>query len=74
LAMTTWALFIQLGTFFGEGDWLLLVIDAIIFVLALWLIVEAISAFWRGRSERRAAGERGMQTGEASGNQEGERR
>jgi carbon starvation protein len=68
LFMTTWALFIQLGEFFGEGDWLLLIIDAIIFVLALWLIVEAIGAFMRARGERG-----GTQTGEASGEQEGER-
>jgi carbon starvation protein len=60
LAMTTWALFIQLGQFFSAGDWLLLVLDAIIFVLALWLIVEAIGAFRRAQGERaagRAAGE-----------------
>ncbi len=69
LAMTTWALFIQLGSFFREGDWLLTVLDATIFVLALWLIIEAIAAF------RRARGERGTQTGgEASGNQGGEER
>jgi carbon starvation protein len=68
LAMTTWALFIQLGDFFRAGDWLLVAIDAVIFVLALWLIVEAIGAFIRAR------GERGMQTSEASGNQEGEPR
>jgi carbon starvation protein len=57
LAMTTWALFLQLGEFFQGGDYLLTVIDAIIFVLALWLIIEAIAAFRRARGER-AAGER----------------
>ena len=67
LFMTTYALFIQLGEFFGEGDWLLLVLDGIIFVLALWLIIEAIGAFMRAR------GERGTQTSEASGDQGGER-
>ncbi|MDP8949826.1 MAG: carbon starvation protein A, partial [Actinomycetota bacterium] len=60
LAMTTWALFIQLGQFFSDGAWLLLVLDAIIFVLAIWLIIEAIGAFRRAQSERvagRTAGE-----------------
>jgi carbon starvation protein len=52
LTMTTWALFIQLGEFW-QDDRLLFVIDAIIFVLALWLIVEAIAAFNRVRRQRR---------------------
>jgi carbon starvation protein len=52
LAMTTYALFLQLGQFYSEGSWLLLVVDAIIFVLSVWLIVEAIIAFNRARGER----------------------
>ncbi|CAN5858637.1 carbon starvation protein A [soil metagenome] len=60
LAMTVWALFIQLGEFFSGGDYLLTIFDAVIFVLSLWLIVEAIGAFSRARGERaagRTAGE-----------------
>ena len=52
LSMTTYALFIQLIEFFNEGSWLLLVIDTIIFILAVWLIVEAIAAFNRARGQR----------------------
>ncbi|MDP8939714.1 MAG: carbon starvation protein A [Actinomycetota bacterium] len=52
LAMTTYALFLQLGQFYSEGSWLLLVIDAIIFILSLWLIIEAIVAFNRARGQR----------------------
>ena len=52
LSMTTFALFIQLGQFYASGDWLLLVVDAIIFVLAVWLIIEALIAFNRARSQR----------------------
>jgi len=59
LAMTTWALFLQLGEFFQEGDYLLTVVDAIIFVLSLWLIIEAIVAFRRARNERAAGGRAG---------------
>jgi carbon starvation protein len=59
LAMTTWALFLQLGEFFQGGDYLLTVVDAIIFVLALWLIIEAIVAFLRVRGERAAGGRSG---------------
>ncbi|MDP9476586.1 MAG: carbon starvation protein A [Actinomycetota bacterium] len=60
LTMTVWALFIQLGEFYSGGDWLLTIVDAIIFVLSLWLIVEAIGAFRRARADRaagRTAGE-----------------
>ncbi|CAN5467604.1 MAG: carbon starvation protein A [Actinomycetota bacterium] len=56
LAMTTWALFIQLGEFFNEGAWLLLVVDAIVFVLAVWLIVESASAMNRVRNMNRNSG------------------
>jgi carbon starvation protein len=54
LAMTTWALFIQLGQFFAAGDYLLTILDAIIFVLTLWLVVEAFGALRRAREQRRA--------------------
>jgi carbon starvation protein len=56
LAMTTWALFIQLGEFFNEGAWLLLIVDAIVFVLAVWLIVESASAMNRVRNMNRNSG------------------
>ncbi len=52
LSMTVYALFLQLGQFYNEGSWLLLVVDAIIFILSVWLIVEAIVAFNRARGER----------------------
>ncbi|MDQ4106038.1 MAG: carbon starvation protein A, partial [Actinomycetota bacterium] len=52
LAMTTYALFLQLGQFYNEGAWLLLILDAIIFVIAVWMIAEALVAFNRARSER----------------------
>jgi len=54
LTMTVWALFIQVGEFYAGGDWLLTIVDALIFVLALWLIVEAIGAFRRAKEERAA--------------------
>ena len=49
LFMTTWALILNLFDFFAKGDWLLLVMDAAIFVLAAWLAVEAFTAFNRER-------------------------
>jgi carbon starvation protein len=55
LTMTTWALFIQLGEFFAEGDYLLLVLDIIIFFLAVWLIAEAAMAINRALQARREA-------------------
>jgi carbon starvation protein len=52
LVMTTWALFVQLGNFYRGGEWLLLVLDIVIFALALWLIVEAIMALRRAQAAR----------------------
>jgi carbon starvation protein len=49
LAMTTWALIINLVRFIELGEWLLAPLDAIIFVLAMWLIYEAAGAMLRTR-------------------------
>ncbi|MDO5618957.1 carbon starvation CstA family protein [Kocuria sp.] len=43
-AMTVYALFIQLGTFYADQNWLLLILDIVILVAALWVIVEAVIA------------------------------
>ncbi|PXY20436.1 carbon starvation protein A [Prauserella sp. PE36] len=54
LAMTSWALIENLRNFVDEGQWVLAPLDAIIFVLAVWLIVEAALAMrraWAGRAE-----------------------
>lgn len=48
-AMTIYALFIQLGTFWDTQNWLLLVLDVIILVAALWVIVEAFAAMRRAK-------------------------
>ncbi|MFC5731626.1 MULTISPECIES: carbon starvation protein A [Nocardioides] len=56
LAMTTWALFIQFWDFVeAEGRserFVLAPLDGIIFVLALWLIVEAAMALRKGAARR----------------------
>ncbi|MHA6630093.1 carbon starvation CstA family protein [Pseudonocardia sichuanensis] len=44
LVMTTLALILNLVEFVQEGQWVLAPLDAIIFVLAIWLIVEAALA------------------------------
>lgn len=52
LFMTTWALILNLAEFIQGGQWVLAPLDAIIFVLAMWLIVEAALALrrtWRAR-------------------------
>jgi carbon starvation protein len=53
LFMTVWALFINLQEFVRNGDWLLAPIDLAIFVLACWLIVEAVLAIRGARAEGR---------------------
>ncbi|MCC5948080.1 MAG: carbon starvation protein A [Nitriliruptoraceae bacterium] len=50
LVMTTWALFRQLFDLIRDGDWLLTVLDLIILVLAVWLIVEAVTALRKARA------------------------
>ena len=47
--VSVYALIIQLGTFFETQNWLLLVLDVIILVCALWVIVEAVAAMNRAR-------------------------
>ena len=49
-AMTVYALFVQLGTFYEQRNWLLLVLDIVILVAALWVIVEAFAAMRDARS------------------------
>ncbi|GAB2672326.1 carbon starvation CstA family protein [Thalassiella azotivora] len=44
LFVTTWALVVNLDNFVGESQWVLAVLDVIIFVCAVWLIVEALMA------------------------------
>jgi carbon starvation protein len=49
LVMSVFALIVQMGTFYNAGNWLLLVLDVIILVAALWVIVEAAVAMGRAR-------------------------
>jgi carbon starvation protein len=55
LAMTTWALLLNLRDFVADGDWVLAPLDAIILVLAGWLIAEAFLGMRRAQRERAAA-------------------
>ncbi|GAA1175495.1 carbon starvation protein A [Ornithinimicrobium humiphilum] len=48
-AMTVYALFVQLVTFYEQRNWLLLVLDIVILVAALWVIVEAFAAMRHAR-------------------------
>ncbi|MBW0090047.1 carbon starvation protein A [Pseudonocardia sp. KRD-184] len=55
LVMTSWALIINLVTFVRAGQWVLAPLDLVIFVLAVWLMVEATMALLAAR--RSAAGQ-----------------
>lgn len=50
LAMTVWALILNLRDFVDRGDWLLAPLDAIILVLAVWLVVEAVLGMRKART------------------------
>ena len=49
--MSLWAAVLQLRTLFEAGNWLLLVIDVVIIICAIWVIVEAITAISKARRE-----------------------
>ena len=49
LVMTVYALFVQLGTFYRDENWLLLVLDVVILVAAVWVIIESLAAMNRAR-------------------------
>jgi len=73
LVMTMWALVVNLRNFVAAGEWVLAGLDAVIAVLALWLVVEAAAAI-RGAMEdrRRGTDDERVEVGEALGS--GERR
>ncbi len=56
LAMTTWALSLNLRNFVQNDQWVLAPLDAIIFVLALWLIAEAAMSLRSAFRERSLTG------------------
>jgi carbon starvation protein len=56
LFMTTWAMIANLQKYFGEKQLLLLMIGAAIFVLELWLFLEALTALRRALVARRSPG------------------
>ncbi|NUL47271.1 carbon starvation protein A [Cellulosimicrobium funkei] len=47
--VSVYALVIQLGTFYSTQNWLLLALDVIILICALWVIVESVAAMNRAR-------------------------
>ncbi len=51
LVMTVYALLVQLRGFYDQSNWLLLILDIIILVAALWVIVEATQSMLRARHE-----------------------
>ncbi|MGD8148839.1 carbon starvation CstA family protein [Ornithinimicrobium sp. Y1694] len=50
LTMTVWALVVQLGGYFRDGNWLLAVLGTIVFVSAIWVVIESGFAMRRVRA------------------------
>ncbi|GAB3260760.1 carbon starvation protein A [Alteromonas gracilis] len=50
-AMALYAAFVQLSTLREQGDWLLLVIDVVIILSAVWVAIEAVGAMRRAAAE-----------------------
>ena len=49
--MSLWAAVLQLRTLYGAGNWLLLGIDVVIIVAAVWVVVEAVASISKARRE-----------------------
>jgi len=49
LSMSVYALLVQLGQFYRQENWLLLVMDIVILIAALWVALEAAIAMSRGK-------------------------
>jgi carbon starvation protein len=49
MVMSIYALIIQLGTFYADQNWLLLVLDVIILIASLWVALEAFIAMGKAR-------------------------
>lgn len=49
MVMSIYALVLQLGTFYAEQNWMLLVLDVIILIASLWVALEAFIAMGRAR-------------------------
>ncbi len=54
LLMTVLALLIQLGDFWNQGNYFLLLLDVLILVAAVWVVLESAVVFNRARLEARA--------------------
>lgn len=59
LTMSVYALLVQLGQFYRQENWLLLVMDIVILFAALWVALEAAIAMSRGKKGPVPAEQRG---------------
>jgi carbon starvation protein len=59
LTMSVYALLVQLGQFYQQKNWLLLVMDIVILMAALWVALEAAIAMGRGSKGKAPAEQRG---------------
>ena len=57
LLMSIWAMLLSLQRFWLEEKWSLAVVSVIVLAMSLWLIVEAILSFCRGRDAADLDGE-----------------
>lgn len=49
--VSIYALIVQLGQFYNDGNWLLLVLDIIVLLAAVWVLIEAAMAMVRTRNQ-----------------------
>ncbi|GAA4476742.1 carbon starvation protein A [Enteractinococcus fodinae] len=49
--VSIYALIVQLGQFYNDGNWLLLVLDIIVLIAAVWVLIEAALAMVRTRHQ-----------------------
>jgi len=49
--VSIYALIVQLGQFYNDGNWLLFVLDIVVLIAAVWVLIEAALAMARTRHE-----------------------
>jgi carbon starvation protein len=54
IVMTTWGLILNEMNFIKSGTWHLVVINAIVVLIAIWIVIEGLAVFFGGAKAKEA--------------------
>ena len=57
VVMTTWGLILNEMSYISKGTWHLAVINAIVILIALWIVIEGLAVFLGGAKATQAKAE-----------------